>query len=90
MATTVDVSVKIHESLKYGPYACTSISKLSGGTANFVYRGILAVPLTDGSNTIVIKHTESYVASNPGFQLTSTRCVSIPFPEPLFFAINRD
>jgi hypothetical protein len=78
MATTVDISVKIHESLKDGPYACSSLVKLSGGTANFVYRGTLAVHLLDGSKTIVIKHTESYVASNPNFKLTSTRCVGKP------------
>jgi hypothetical protein len=79
--TTVDdaLSIKIHESLKSlksGQYVCSSLDKLSGGTANFVYRGTLATPLEDGSRTIVVKHTEGFVASNPDFKLTSTRCVS--------------
>jgi len=67
---------KVQASLENGPYACVSLEKLAGGTANFVYRGTLAKPLEDGTNTIVIKHTEAYVASNVNFKLTSTRCVS--------------
>jgi len=70
-----EISMRVQESLKDGPYACTSLSKLSGGTANFVYRGTLAAPLSNGSETIVIKHTEGYVALSPAFKLTSTRCV---------------
>ncbi|TVY93598.1 4-hydroxytryptamine kinase, partial [Lachnellula willkommii] len=62
------------KSLSHGPYACASLTQLSGGTANFVYRGTLIKPLQDGTETIVIKHTEPYVASNPNFKLTSTRC----------------
>jgi hypothetical protein len=79
MTATVDISVQIHESLKDGPYACTSLVKLSGGTANFVYRGTLETPLEDGTKTIVIKHTEGYVASSPDFKLASNRSVR-PFP----------
>jgi hypothetical protein len=74
--TPDEVSQKVQESLKDTPYACTSLVKLSGGTANFVYRGTLVTPLEDGSKTIVIKHTEPYVASNINFKLTATRCVS--------------
>jgi hypothetical protein len=76
LETADKVLQKVQESLKDGPYACGSLVKLSGGTANFVYRGILETPLEDGSKTVVIKHTESYVASNPNFKLTTTRCVS--------------
>jgi hypothetical protein len=74
--TAGEVSQKVQESLKDTPYACTSLIKLSGGTANFVYRGTLVTPLEDGSRTVVIKHTEPYVASNFNFKLTATRCVS--------------
>lgn len=70
-----DILAKVQNSLKDGPYACSSLSKLSGGTANFVYRAMLEKPLPDGSQTIIIKHTEGYVASNPNFNLASTRCV---------------
>jgi hypothetical protein len=71
-----DILTKVQESLADGLYACSSLEKLSGGTANFVFRGTLCVPLGDGAETIVIKHTEPYVASNPAFKLTFTRCVS--------------
>lgn len=79
MATTSskdEMLEKVQESLSLGPHACASLTQLSGGTANFVYRGTLIQPLQDGTTTIVIKHTEPYVASNPNFKLTSTRCVS--------------
>jgi hypothetical protein len=77
MATesTEQITQRVLKSLKDSPYECPSLDKLSGGTANFVYRGILTTPLEDGTKTVVIKHTEGYVAQNPNFKLTTTRCV---------------
>ncbi|KAH8668050.1 kinase-like domain-containing protein [Tricladium varicosporioides] len=72
--TPEEIHQQVQESLKDGPYACSSLAKLSGGTANFVYRGTLTTPLPDGSETVVIKHTKSYVALSVTFKLTSTRC----------------
>ncbi|KAI5238886.1 hypothetical protein E4T43_07106 [Aureobasidium subglaciale] len=72
--TPDEISLKVQEWLRDGPYACTSLDGLSGGTANFVYRGTLVAPLQDGSKTVVIKHTEGYVAQSPNFKLTTTRC----------------
>lgn len=80
-----DISTKVQASLANGPYACSSLEKLSGGTANFVYRGVLRTPLEDGAHTVVIKHTEPYVASNPAFKLTSTRC---EFEESILSALQ--
>jgi hypothetical protein len=77
-APTDEISQRVQESLKDSPYACTSLVKLSGGTANFVYRGTLATPLEDGAVTIVIKHTEAYLASGRDFKLPIDRCVSLP------------
>ncbi|KAF9887649.1 hypothetical protein FE257_009742 [Aspergillus nanangensis] len=57
------------------PYACTSATQLSGGTANFVYRGILTQPLPDGTTCVVIKHTEDFVASNRNFKISAERCL---------------
>lgn len=75
---TVDEMLpQVQKSLEAGIYACTALEALSGGSANFVYRGILATPLKDGTTTIVIKHTEGYVATHPGFKLTTDRCVSL-------------
>ncbi|KAH8789101.1 kinase-like domain-containing protein [Hyaloscypha sp. PMI_1271] len=83
--TADELSQKVQGSLEDTPYACTSLVKLSGGTANFVYRGILVTPLEDGSRTIVIKHTEPYVASNFNFKLTATRC---EFEETILAALH--
>ena len=60
------------------PYACSSVEQLSGGTANFVFRGTLLQPLPDGTTTVVVKHTEDYVASNREFKLSAERCVTVP------------
>ncbi|OGM39637.1 hypothetical protein ABOM_011645 [Aspergillus bombycis] len=57
------------------PYACSSVEPLSGGTANFVFRGTLLHPLPDGTTTVVIKHTEDYIASNREFKLSAERCL---------------
>ena len=81
--TPEQISAKVQESLKDGPYACISLIALSGGTANFIYRGELLKALEDGSRTVVIKHTEGFVASNPNFKITATRCV-----RPLLSAAN--
>jgi len=72
-----DISLTVKDCLKDTIYACISLEKLSGGTANYVFRGVLAKPLElDGSETVVIKHTPPYVAAHPDFKLTATRCVS--------------
>ncbi|KAL5360180.1 phosphotransferase enzyme family protein [Aspergillus floccosus] len=78
MDTAIDQSVLA--SLTGTPYACSSLHQLSGGTANFVYRGILSKPLPDGTTTVVIKHTEDFVASNRAFKIPADRCVSLPNP----------
>lgn len=57
------------------PYACSSVERLSGGTTNFVFRGTLCRPLPDGAATVVIKHTEDYLASNRDFILSAERCL---------------
>lgn len=75
--TADEICKKVQQNLKDSPYACSSLVALSGGTANFVYRGTLVTPLADGSKTVVIKHTEPYIASNFDFKLTTTRCVSL-------------
>ncbi|KAE8134036.1 kinase-like domain-containing protein [Aspergillus pseudotamarii] len=57
------------------PYACSSVEQLSGGTANFVFRGTLLRSRPDGTTTVVIKHTEDYIASNREFKLSAQRCL---------------
>jgi hypothetical protein len=77
--TADEITLKVQESLKDTPFACSRLEKLSGGTANFVYRGTLKTKLEDGSETVVIKHTEGFSASNFNFKLVDSRCVCLPF-----------
>jgi hypothetical protein len=74
--TSSEIEAHITASLQGGPYAAISLDKLSGGHTNFVYRVLLSKPLEDGSKTVAAKHTEGFVALNPGFKVTETRCVS--------------
>ncbi|BCR83890.1 uncharacterized protein ACHE_11292A [Aspergillus chevalieri] len=69
------ITAKIEKSLTSTPYACSSLTRLSGGTANFIYRGILQRPLEDGTKTVIIKHAEEFLASSKDFKLTAERCV---------------
>lgn len=69
----------VAKDLSSTPFACSSFTKLSGGTANFIYRGVLSQPLPDGTSTIIAKHAEDYLASNADFKLSAERCVRFPF-----------
>jgi hypothetical protein len=69
----------IVDQLAQTPYACTSLEVLSGGTANFLFRGSLIQSLPDGRNTIVVKHFKEFVSANRNFKLDISRCVSFPF-----------
>jgi len=73
------ITAKIEKSLTSTPYACSSLTRLSGGTANFIYRGILQRPLEDGTKTVIIKHAEEFLASSKDFKLTAERCVCCPY-----------
>ncbi|KAJ5729876.1 Aminoglycoside phosphotransferase [Penicillium malachiteum] len=59
----------IAQQLESTPYACSSLTRLSGGTANFIYRGTLS----GSHDSIIIKHSKDYVASNPNFMLDTQR-----------------
>jgi hypothetical protein len=85
------IAASIVQELSETPYACTSLTQLTGGTANFVYRGFLAQPLPadDGSTakSVIIKHSTDFVAINRDFPLDVTRCVimpSLPLHDPSF------
>jgi hypothetical protein len=69
----------IVQQLSQTPYACPSLTILSGGTANFLFRGTLSQPLPDGAKTVVVKHSKKFVSANRNFQLDISRCVSFPF-----------
>jgi len=63
-------------------YACSRLDVLSGGTANYVFKGALKKPLPDGAETVIVKHTKPYLASATFYQLPPDRGVSPVPPSP--------
>lgn len=78
---TDKIASEIISELASTEYACSSLTPLSGGTANFLFRGTLQKPLEDGTAEVVIKHGEGFSASWPDLKLSQRRCVS-PANEP--------
>lgn len=68
------ISALVKAELAETAFACDDLVPLTGGNANFVFRGHLAKPLADGTTRILIKHGEGYVSSNPSFALPTSRC----------------
>ncbi|PWY79817.1 phosphotransferase enzyme family protein [Aspergillus eucalypticola CBS 122712] len=66
-------------------YASSSLTPLSGGTANFVYRAQLNQPLQDGTISVIVKHTEAFIALNREFKLPAERCL---FEESILKALD--
>ncbi|PTB78833.1 hypothetical protein M440DRAFT_1373802 [Trichoderma longibrachiatum ATCC 18648] len=75
---------QVLDQLAETPYACSALKKLSGGTANFLYRGVLRTPLED-AQTIVIKRSTGYAAVNRDFPLDVSRCF---FEEAMLQALD--
>ncbi|KAK4639741.1 hypothetical protein QC761_711030 [Podospora bellae-mahoneyi] len=84
---------QVQEELNGTPYKLTSLEPLSGGLANFLFRGHLTNPLPDSSHDVAIKHGESFIAGMPesDWVIPTTRCQveeeclkavqSMPIPE---------
>lgn len=73
------VANDILTALKDTPFACSKLDRLSGGHANWTYRGHLVNALENGQNSVVIKHAEGYIPSNPDYKLDVGRAVSATF-----------
>ncbi|KAK0646114.1 kinase-like domain-containing protein [Cercophora newfieldiana] len=71
---SVKHSDEIQKELSNTSYACSSLKLLSGGTANFIFKGFLTHPLEDGNQEVVVKHGEGYIASMPDFKIPTSRC----------------
>lgn len=72
-----EIAANITEQLAITRLACSTLTPLTGGTANFIFKGQLLKPLNDGTAEVVIKHGEGYSASHTGLQLSTDRCVSV-------------
>lgn len=70
-----EIGTKLVEELTSTKFACQSVIPLSGGTANFIFKGHLIAPLEDGTTDVLIKHGEGFVALNPDFKISTSRCV---------------
>ncbi|KAK3393979.1 kinase-like domain-containing protein [Podospora didyma] len=61
-------------------YACSSLTMLSGGSANWLFRGILIHPLPSQSSdnaaerTVIVKHYTSFLFANDMFAIDISRC----------------
>ncbi|KAJ2906760.1 uncharacterized protein MKZ38_010751 [Zalerion maritima] len=69
-----EITASTRAELSNTPYACSELTVLSGGTANFLYKGTLTKPLPDGTTHVVVKHAEDFVKNNPAFSLSTDRC----------------
>ncbi|KAI0123196.1 kinase-like domain-containing protein [Xylariales sp. AK1849] len=69
-------------------YACSSLTQLTNGTTNFVFRGTLIQPLpphlqddltggtaTSTIRTVIVKHATAFAALNKDFPIDLSRCV---------------
>ena len=72
-----EIGARLVEELTATKFACQSVVPLSGGTANFIFKGQLRTPLEDGTTEILIKHGEGFVALNPNFKISTSRCVKL-------------
>lgn len=82
MTTTAQVeklTEQVLDELSTTEYACSSLKTLSGGSANFIYKGTLIKPLEDGAKEVAVKHGEEFIASFPDFKIPLSRCVSALF-----------
>ncbi|KAI1457119.1 kinase-like domain-containing protein [Annulohypoxylon moriforme] len=70
-----EITASVLETLKGTLYEASSLEVLSGGTANFIYRVTLSKPLEDGTQNVLVKHSEGYIANTPDFKLTLSRCL---------------
>ncbi|KAF9975828.1 hypothetical protein BGZ73_000369 [Actinomortierella ambigua] len=76
MDLTTDAGILEYIQSKREICAITEVKKLSGGTANFVWRATVGTPsphVFDGAKTVIIKHAEEYVANYKDMKLDTIR-----------------
>ena len=76
--TEADIQSKVKNALNGTPFAVSTLTKLTGGTANFMYHATLENHSKDYPDGVVVKQGEAYVALHPSFKIATSRCVSVP------------
>ncbi|KAK0703079.1 kinase-like domain-containing protein [Lasiosphaeria miniovina] len=82
-----DISSLILASLSLTRYACSSLTQLSGGSINFLFRGTLldalasvedagGHALTETSETVILKYSTAFLSVNPDFPIDISRSFS--------------
>lgn len=75
--STPQMQSRIEEILQGTAYAASSLTLLTGGNTNFIYRAQLEKPLPDGTAEVAVKHGEEYVALSPDWNIGTFRCVRL-------------
>ena len=74
------LAAKIQHDLSGTEFACSSMFRILGGTANFIYYGIIITPvkLPDGDivTQVIVKKAMDFAAVNRNFPLDLSRSVS--------------
>lgn len=74
----IDNLTPILNLLSHTPFKCLGAEQLTGGALNFTFRGRLASPLSDGSQSVIIKYSKDYVlCGTVDTTIPASRCVSI-------------
>jgi hypothetical protein len=78
-----ELAAGIQQALSSTRYACSSLSRIAGGSASYTFRGLLQTPIThnDGTSTttFIAKKATDFAAINTDFALDSNRsaCCSL-------------
>lgn len=74
------LTADVQNELSNTVFACSSLSRIVGGSASFTFRGGLLLPLSlpDGRTmmTVIVKKATDFAAINSDFELDSHRSVS--------------
>ncbi|KAJ4343928.1 hypothetical protein N0V95_006530 [Ascochyta clinopodiicola] len=73
----LQLSTSIQYSLSHGQYACSSLSRITGGSSSFTFRGQLKTPIRLSDErivtTVIVKKATDFAAVNKNFALDSNR-----------------
>jgi len=79
-----EIKEKVYDFLSETRYACSELSPLSGGSANFVFRGVLRVPVSSSApeekvEVVIVKYSAAFLFVARAFSIDLSRCVSDTF-----------